>query len=114
MPSILRLMWLDGTLLVNSPLLYFRTLFQVLLDLFSPDIFSGLFPAINRSTSLQHPPSLTTGMPTSSISPRFSHSSFLHLLCNVLGQVSILLGNHLRVLYLFTRSDFKTMILPIV
>ena len=50
----------------------------------------------------------------SSIFPLFEQPPSSHLPCNLVSRVLSPLGNYLRVLYLFTRSDLNTTFLPVV
>jgi hypothetical protein len=48
------------------------------------------------------------------ISHSFTHSVSLHELCNLVTRVPFPLSNYPKALYLFTRSDLKTIVLPVV
>jgi hypothetical protein len=48
------------------------------------------------------------------ISHSFTHSAPLHVPCNLVSRVPLPLSNYPNALYLFTRSDLKTIVLPVV
>jgi hypothetical protein len=48
------------------------------------------------------------------ISHSFTHSVSLHVPCKLVTRVPLPLSNYPKALYLFTRSDLKTIVLPVV
>jgi hypothetical protein len=48
------------------------------------------------------------------ISHSFTHPVSLHVPCNLVTRVPFPLSNYPNALYLFTRSDLKTIVLPVV